>query len=87
MHAAGKDGDASLCGVPVSGKAEPQVHASGQAAKVAPHVTCKFCQARLVAAGVLDQQAEGVSPYAADYGTRDAEDELAAIAREKSKTS
>jgi hypothetical protein len=47
--------------------------------------SCKFCQARLVGAGVLDPQAE-VSAYAADYGMRNTEAELAAIASEASTT-
>ena len=53
------------------------------AAKVAPHVTCKFCSARLVGAGVLDgrddqrRDARGEQGYALDYGTRDAEKQLA----------
>lgn len=71
VHAAAKGGDVSLCGcslVPTGGS-ERQTSASGQAAKVATSVTCRFCQARLVGAGVLDPQAEGVSAYAADYGS------------------
>jgi hypothetical protein len=62
-----------------NGRATADVKATGNAAKVAPAVTCKFCAARLVNAGVLDPTAEGVSAYAADYGTRDAEAELRAI--------
>jgi hypothetical protein len=34
---------------------------------------------------VLDPQAEGVSAYASDYGSRDAESQLAAIEDEKEK--
>ena len=81
VHAAPKDGGASLCGVSVTpnGKATADVQASGQAAKVAPHVTCKFCQARLVGAGVLAPDAPNVGAYAADYGSRDAAAELQAI--------
>lgn len=33
-------------------------------------VTCKFCQARLIAAGLLAADAPHVTPYAADYGSR-----------------
>ena len=48
VHAAEKDGDKSLCGCPVTanGKGEQDVQARGTAAKVAPSVTCKFCQAQ-----------------------------------------
>jgi hypothetical protein len=53
--------------------------------KVKAHVRCKFCQARLAGAGVLDPQADSVSPYAADYGSRDLEEERAAIAARSSK--
>jgi hypothetical protein len=88
IHAAGEGDPSSLCGVSLTpnGKGSLQVHASGQAAKVAPSVTCKFCATRLVGAGVLDPKAEGVSPYAADYGTRDAEAELKAIEEQESKS-
>jgi hypothetical protein len=37
---------------------------------VAGTVTCRFCQARLVNAGVLDPEAPHVHEYARDYGTR-----------------
>ena len=77
VHAASKDGSTSLCRLPIT--ANGKSLASGTANKVAASVTCKFCQTRLVAAGLLDPQAEGVSAYAADYGSRDAESELAAI--------
>jgi hypothetical protein len=53
--------------VPVNGKSETQ--ASGTAAKVAAHVTGKFCAARLVGAGVLDPTDENVSDYAATTGS------------------
>ena len=79
VHAAAKGGDTSLCGVPVTsnGKAKAEQQATGQAAKVAPAVTCRFCEARLVAAGV--KPAAAASPYGADYGTRDTVAQLAAI--------
>jgi hypothetical protein len=86
-HAASRDSGSSLCGLPLvaSGKSTPKIEASGQAAKVALTVACRFCQARLVGAGLLDAKAEGVSSYAADYGSRNAEAELAAIEQRASK--
>jgi hypothetical protein len=85
IHAAAKDGTSSLCGLALTpnGKSEAEVKASGQAAKVALAVTCRFCEARLVGAGV--KPASEASKYAADYGTRDAERELAALEAEAEK--
>jgi hypothetical protein len=78
-HAAPKGGDTSLCGCPLTpnGKGKAEVLAQGTAARVATAVTCKFCQARLVAAGVLAP--EQANEYARDYGTRDAGAELARL--------
>jgi hypothetical protein len=53
VHAAGNGEGVSLCGCPLTrnGKGKAHVAASGRAAaNVASHVTCKFCQARLVGA-------------------------------------
>ena len=89
-HATAKGGiPLLLCGVALraNGKSEPDVKASGEASKTSLSVTCRFCQARLVAAGVLDPKTEGVSPYAADYGTRDVAAELAAIEARATKAS
>ena len=88
VHAAAKDGTTSLCGRPSRRPARAAtVEATGTAAKVAHVVTCRFCQVRLVGAGVLDPKAESVSAYARDYGTRDTEAELAKLApKAESKT-
>jgi hypothetical protein len=53
-------------------------------AKVAADVSCTFCEARLVAAGI--KLAGEASEYATDYGSRDAKAELAAIEAASSKT-
>ena len=76
VHAASPNGSTSLCGLPLTANGL-QLRANGTAAKVAPAGPANFCQARLVGAGLLDPKAEGVSAYAADYETRDAEAELA----------
>ena len=66
VHAC-NDRKTSLCNLPMS-NAETIV--SGRAEKVADAVTCKFCQARLINAGVLDPSADHVGAYARDYGRR-----------------
>ena len=66
IHAS-NDRKTSLCGLDVT-KAE--TIDSGTAETVAAKVTCRFCQARLVNAGVLDADASEVSAYARDYGRR-----------------
>lgn len=80
VHGAGKDNETILCGLAIT---NPDVKASVQAAKVAQRVSCRFRQVCLVGAGVLDAKAETVSPYAADYGTRDLESELKALAKDE----
>ena len=57
----------SRCGVPLE-RAETILLGSPEV--VAGLVTCRFCQARLVNAGVLDPNAAHVQEYARDYGTR-----------------
>jgi hypothetical protein len=92
VHAAAKGGDTSLCRCPLDGQGKAHVHATGQAAKVAPAVACKFCTSRLVSAGVLTAETisaempEASKAYALDYGTRDAEKQLAVIEKEKAAT-
>jgi hypothetical protein len=66
VHAS-NNGEKSLCAVPLNG-AETISHGSPEV--VAGRVTCRFCQARLVNAGVLDPNAPHVQDYARDYGTR-----------------
>jgi hypothetical protein len=88
VHAAAADGSESLCGLSLvspSKTNEAAVHYSGTAAKAAESVTCKFCAARLIAAGVIGADSLPSSmpaasrEYARDYGSRTAEAELAAI--------
>lgn len=66
VHAS-NDGEKSLCAVPLT-DAETILHGSPEV--VAGTVTCPFCQARLVNAGVLDPEAPHVHEYARDYGMR-----------------
>jgi hypothetical protein len=66
VHAS-NHGEKALCGVPLK-QAETILHGSPKV--VAKRVTCRFCQARLVNAGVLDPNAPHVHEYARDYGTR-----------------
>jgi hypothetical protein len=68
---ASNDGEVSLCGLKLVTKA-----VTGPAEDIAMHVTCQFCQARLLSAGVLLPKAPLVTDYALDYGTRDTRKEL-----------
>jgi hypothetical protein len=63
IHAS-NDRKNSLCGLPLP---YAETVRSGRAEDVAAAVTCKFCQARLVNAGVLDADADIVGAYARDY--------------------
>ena len=66
VHAS-NTGERALCGEPLT-QAETLLHGTPEV--VAGLATCRFCQARLVNAGVLDPQAPHVQEYARDYGTR-----------------
>jgi hypothetical protein len=66
VHAS-NTGAQSLCGVPLT-QAETVLHGTPEV--VASLATCRFCQVRLVNAGVLDPRAPHVQEYARDYGTR-----------------
>ena len=66
IHAS-NDRKNSLCGLPLP---YAETVRSGRAEDVAAAVTCKFCQTRLVKAGVLDADADIVGAYARDYGRR-----------------
>jgi len=61
------DGKTSLCGLPVSNAESVE---SGKVEKVAVRVDCRFCQTRLVNAGILDPDDYRVTAYARDYGRR-----------------
>jgi hypothetical protein len=92
VHATEKGGSHSLCALPLastSKDATARLYKAGRAENVAPFVTCKFCAARLVAAGLLTAETIGSGDgcrmssddkaYALDYGSRSAVTELAAI--------
>lgn len=91
VHAAAAGASHSLCGCALTSETKAAAareyaacKAAGKAGsaltRVAEAVTCKFCQARLIAAGVLAADAPHVHSYAADYGTRgDVSEQLAAI--------
>lgn len=83
VHAAGKGEAQTLCRVPVESAtkdATPKTYAAGKAsnAAVIGAVTCRYCETRLVAAGL--KPAEQASEYARKYGSVPAEQALAAIA-------
>lgn len=61
---ASNDGKRSLCNTGPWTNAESLIEGSPE--KIAPRVTCKFCQARLVHAGVLDPNV--AQAYARYYG-------------------
>ena len=65
---ASNDGKSSLCGLGSWTNAESLE--TGSPAKVASRVRCKFCQSRMVNAGVIDPNEAYVTAYAKDYGTR-----------------
>ena len=58
----------SLCGLGPWANADTS--AEGSPENVAPRVRCKFCQARMVNAGVIDPNEAYLTAYAKDYGTR-----------------
>lgn len=66
IHAANKR-EESFCGLPMK---NAETVKWGRAEDVAPAITCKFCQARLVNVGLLNPKAAEVSEYARDYGSR-----------------
>jgi hypothetical protein len=65
---ASNDGKRSLCGLGPWTNAETL--AEGSPEMIAPRVRCRWCQARLVNAGVIDPDEAWVTAYAKDYGTR-----------------
>src|SRR5262245_15720963 len=73
VHASNYGEKKSLCGV---GVASAETIASGVAEQVAVNVTCVFCQARLVNAGIVDADEDYVSADAGDYGRRQPPDWL-----------
>jgi hypothetical protein len=62
VHAS-NNGEKSLCGALLE-RAETILHGSPEV--VAGRVSCRFCQARLVSAGVRDPNAPHVHEYAKD---------------------
>jgi hypothetical protein len=66
IHAGNEKKD-SFCGLPMK---NAETVKWDKAEDVAPAITCKFCQARLVNVGLLNPKAPEVSAYARDYGTR-----------------
>src|SRR5262245_7994768 len=62
---ASNDGKRSLCGLGPWTNAETLVEGSPE--KIAPRVRCRWCQARLVNAGVIDADESWVTAYAKDY--------------------
>jgi len=98
VHATDADNPThSLCKCPLDqsklpAKLQPDNLVRGKARfDAAQHVTCKFCLTRLVRVGFVT--ADTLSPkasaesraYALDYGTRDPESEIAAIATRKAE--
>jgi hypothetical protein len=70
---AGNEKKESFCRLPMN---NAETVKWDRAEEVAPAITCKFCQARLVHVGLLNPKAPEVSEYARDYGTRQPPDYL-----------
>ena len=64
-----------------NGKPEPRLQATGQAAKVAPQ--SRADSARPASSQRASTRTRKASQYAADYGTRDTEAQLAAIEQDR----